>query len=511
MINERSIINFFIILAGAILGPYMIVSFLENDFVLPAIFMSICMVCIIFFTVKDRMAVLPLVGTFIVGNSHILPGRLGFMEVFCLALILYYLVAYLALRKMPLHLGYWAISLPIFIVGLIVLYHDRNFGLKALNSTNMGSRPGLILLVVTITYFCGLSVSSPSVKVLRRLPLFCCLAALLSSMPFLITTIFPSLTPYLYIFTDNVNVGAYVNEATPSFESQEGIGRLGVFAGIGGALQLYFVSQYPLFKWWHPKWSWIAIISFICFVLTAMSGYRNSVFSFMLVTVVGAWCYYSWRAAVIPMILAFAVLLFIGFQISGSGNSSLRNLPHMVQRSLSFLPGDWDNEVLESSKSSNDFRKNIIKVYEAEYMTKSPLIGNGFVMDPEEVDYYNGKKSAHLDSNYREAKGFIVSKAFHTGWISLYDCVGLIGSIGFVMLGINLIWILGSMISNERSNPTPLFGIKAWLFCMMVASFISYFTVFGDFNATFASYCLIAIILYHIMKIESVPQIESPI
>ena len=43
-------------------------------------------------------------------------------------------------------------------------------------------------------------------------------------------------------------------------------------------------------------------------------------------------------------------------------------LPLIAQRTLSFLPGDWSEDALESAKASNEFRQDIQDVYMKEYL-----------------------------------------------------------------------------------------------------------------------------------------------
>ena len=486
------------------MGPFLIISILKNDLLLPQAFFAVCFLLLIFFVIKDKLAAYPLISVYFSGAIHLLPLNLTLMDVFSVALIIYYGIAYLALRQKPIHLGPFPISFPIFVLGLIVLYHNHSFGLKALNSSDEGSRPGIAIMIMVMAYFCGISLATLPVTYLKKIPWYCCFIALFSTVPFLISTYFPSLTPYIYIFSTNVNVDAYVNDLSITATDTGNIGRMGAYAAVGAAVQALLISQYPIYTWWRPERWGIALLSLISFWLTVSAGYRNAVFGFLITTVAGAWCYYSWRAILVPAFLAFAAYLLIGVQMSHMGKSFLPELPMTVQRSLSFLPGDWSQEVKESASSSNDFRNNIQRVYIKEYLNKSPLIGNGFTFDASEAEQVS-YIAAHSDTPdlYYQAKGFIISKAFHVGWISLYDCVGIIGSLAFTALGFNMIVILAKSISKERySHTSVIFGLKVWLFCMLCNSMFGFFLVYGDFKLAFPCLCAYAIILCQIMRIS---------
>src|SRR5258708_27934496 len=154
-----------------------------------------------------------------------------------------------------------------------------------------------------------------------------------------------------------------------------------------------------------------------------------------MLIVAGAWCYYSWRALII--LPALAVL---GMLVAAGHQNQVYRLPLFAQRSISFLPGEWDKEVSDSAKSSNEFRDHIKQVYIAEYLSKSPVLGNGFTYDSAEMENWKIMAAVHdTPDAYYFTKAFITAKLFHVGWISVYDAVGFVGTIALCALNINLL------------------------------------------------------------------------
>jgi hypothetical protein len=226
-----------------------------------------------------------------------------------------------------------------------------------------------------------------------------------------------------------------------------------------------------------------------------------------MMVMVATWCYYSWRALLLPS--AFLILLLIIFGASSNNliNLPTNKLPLIAQRTLSFLPADWDQEALESAKSSNDFRQEIQDLYIKEYLNKSPLIGNGFSIDTKEFNRLNDALKNGGDAgegDYLTARTFIEGKMFHTGWLSLYDAVGIIGSLAFIVLAWNETKIAGHFIFGPKADRrSPLFPFYIWLICGILPPMIGFFSVFGDFAQSFSGLCITAIALSHLSDMES--------
>jgi hypothetical protein len=512
MITERTIINALIIGASLILVPFLISTTLSFDYGPAFIIGGLLLMIIAFFFIKDNLTVWVMLGGYMSGTLNFLPLPLQATHIFGLVLILYYLTGYVIIRQKRIKLGKTKFLWPILIITLIILYHNHSLsGIRMLSGTSggtEGAKPAILLYVVVLTYFCGINIGPPSVQFLSKVPFYCVILNGIFSIPYMLTTFVPSLAPYLYMFTDSVNVEAYVNSAGGASDGGT-LSRLGILGGFGGTLQLYLLCYYPIGTWWRPERWWVAALWLMCLTFAALSGYRNVLFGFLLTTVFGAFCYYGTRALFFVGGLGVAGVLFGIMATSGLINLPVEKLPFIAQRSLSFLPGNWDPEALESSKISNAFRQGIQTVYVNEYMKKSPLLGNGFDIDKEKYEFL--RKEMYSDpSGYTESKAYIEGKQFHAGWISLYDCVGIIGSVAFLALGWFIVMTTGRFIFGSAENRrSSLFPLHAWMFVTVVTTLISFFYIFGDFAPTFCAFCVYAMILSQIADIKSATSTTS--
>ena len=517
MVTERTIINALIIGATIILAPFIVSSSLTGEYGPALLFGVLPTIILAFFFLKEKLCICPMLGTFMLGTLNFLPLPLQWQHIASILLILYYVTGYVIIRQRKIKLGKPEFFWPILIITLIVLYHNHNLNVKMMGGNTEGAKPAIMICLIVLAYFCGINISTPSVEFLSKVPLYCVILTFVTSMPFFLTTYIPALAPYAYYITDNVNVEAYVNsQASSGVGETSGPSRFAALGSLGGVLQLYLLSHYPIGTWLRPERWWVAILSLICVMLAVETGYRSILFGFAFSTLVGTWCYYSWRAIVLPAVFVIMVFLLNAGVTSNLFNLPLNRLPPIAQRTMSFLPGEWSEEAKDSGDTSNAFRKNIQDVYIKEYLMNSPLLGNGFDIDTKEINAIgdlikSGQKGQ--DPAYIQAKIFIETKAFHTGWISLYDTVGIIGSLAFIALGWNEICLVAHFIFGPKADRrSSLFPLYVWLACCIVPWMVSFFTVFGDFGQTFPSFCILAIVLSHLSDLENsadVPLVPS--
>jgi len=516
MVTERTIVNGLIIGASVIFVPFLISSTLTIDYA-PAFCMGTLAILVwSFFFLKDKLSIWPFIAGSIQGSLNFLPIPLTATHVFCILLILYYVTGYVLIRQKRVKVGKPGFFWPILIVTLIVLYHNHSLSGAVMGGEVEGGKPAILIYIVVIAYFCAINISNCSVRFLSRVPLYCLIASILSSIPFMLSTFFPSLAPILYYITDNVNLNAYMDtQATASDPNSEGgIGRLSVLGPLGGTLMLYLLCHYPIGTWLRPNRWWVAALALICTITVVASGYRSTVVGFSCLIISGTWCYYSWRVIILPTALCIAALILFIASSNNLINLPANKLPLIVQRTLSFLPGDWDSEAVESAKVSNEFRQNIINVYLKENLTKSPWIGNGFDIDRKEYESLTialQRGQGNNDGGYLLSKTFIMGKAFHTGWLSVYDCVGIIGFISFLVLAWNVLVAAAHFVfKSTASRNSPLFPAYVWILCSALSMMITYFTVYGEFKTCFSALCIVAMVLSQLMDIESAPEAPIP-
>jgi hypothetical protein len=504
MLTERSIINALIIAASCILAPYLISSALTADNASVLLFVGLCALVASFCFLKDTLCMWPFLGSSISGSLNFLPLPLNAAQIFCILLIAYYFTAYIAIRQKRTKLGKPQFFWPIFVITSIVLFHNHSLHVHVLGSETEGGKPAFLIYITVLAYFCGINVTSPSTDFLCKFPFYCLILAVLSNIPYTLTTYIPSLAPYALYITDAVNIQAYQDAVSDATGEQGGIGRVAV-GPVAETLQLYLICYYPILTWWRPERWWLIFVSLFCLVLVILSGYRNVLFSYLLILALGTIGHYSIRSFLI-ILSSFAIILILVFAMENNVfQMPTKKLPLIAQRTLSFLPLDWNEEAIKSAEDSNDFRQSIQEVYIKENLKKHPWFGNGFDIDTKAFNTFTNMQTTAPsadEAQYYQAKSFIESKQFHTGWLSIYDAVGLVGFVAFLALAVNEIRMAAHLIFEPKvRSQSSLYPLCMWLFVTTVSGTIGFFTVFGDFKAAFIGMCITAIVLSHIYDI----------
>ena len=378
------------------------------------------------------------------------------------------------------------------IIFAVIFWHalHGDLGLRSFGSAAYGSRNSIDILLAMAAYLLAANIPSLPLSLLRKLPFYTVAITIITNVPYFITTFWPSLTPYFYYFTDAVNMGSYQDTLGYGVD----IVRQGSLASIGLVVQGYLVSRYPIGSWVRPGRWIILFLSLACLGCTLIGGYRSILFLFILVTVIGAWCYYFWKTLfavpILAMVLGGLMLLH---------QSAVIEFPITVQRTLAFLPGKWDLAVNASVESSNDFRRDMQKTYLRDSFHQNFWKGSGFSYDSEKADYLRRMAYAYgrVGQVDYTIEWFLASKQFHVGWISAHDAVGLIGGLAFVAFGIALLYQAYRLVVAHRSGARndAAFPLKVWLLCNLCMLLGGYFIVFGDFSNALVHLCAYAIVL----------------
>ena len=132
---------------------------------------------------------------------------------------------------------------------------------------------------------------------------------------------------------------------------------------------------------WSPReiWSlqrpWLVVVYAMCFVLVLMSGKRMALVAVVLAPIVSAVMFRQYIYIVVALMLALAAS---GALVAGQGQ--WLNLPLVAQRTLSWLPGDWDPELQGMTGGSDEWRAEL-RFMATELIKQYPLIGRGFAVD----------------------------------------------------------------------------------------------------------------------------------
>lgn len=446
-----------------------------------------------------------------------LPFGFRWLELSFVILLTYFFVVHAAMHHQGFRLGPKRMWVPFAVILLIILYHQAQMGLglRMAGSGTAGARRHIMMVIGAAFFIAMMSVSPKRWETFRRLPGFYLAWTLVANVPTIFCIYFPEIAGPLGLFSFFANAGDLGNYFGTDLSRISGWGSIGI------ALQMWLVSRLPMDRWFTPPsvfalltcgtvagMTWLlssalgsavvdgrllgglimvcgaGVLAVLMWVLrrhlvlfltafalwaTVFSGFRSQLFYWLAIMGVASLIFLQWRALALYALLGL-VMVFLAL-----GNQSLFQLPVSIERSLSFMTfGNWSAEAELSASSSDHFRDYIQEVYLASYAKESPWLGNGYKLA---IGDATSTLDLEVDNWTIGYEGFVRRKDFHVGWISLYDCVGIVGSLAFLALifaTAHMIWKRGRQIGWRRLEP-----VQIWVITLLAYQVSGFFAVFG--------------------------------
>lgn len=139
--------------------------------------------------------------------------------------------------------------------------------------------------------------------------------------------------------------------------------------------------SFLIFARWSPKEVFslkrfsIAVVYLACLALVLMSGKRMGLAAVLMAPVVSAIMYRQF----IYLPVAAAILMALTTTLV-AGQGQWFKLPLVAQRTLSWLPGDWDPELDSMRGGTDDFRAELRRLAWDNIQT-DPIVGQGYAMN----------------------------------------------------------------------------------------------------------------------------------
>ena len=429
------------------------------------------------------------------GAINLIPGGLSPFQVVSLllaAMCLYFLKADPEFR---IRLGPAWIFWPLGLFNLILVYNwikGRDLGLNLFGSRMVNGKGYVECIVPFIGYVAAISIRKPDPFHDRMVPLYVLGGYVVDTIIFAVSTIFPFISPHLFRFYSNVNIEAFeaVGVSQTAAISQDFVLRFGA-SGVLAFIMLAALQSYLPYARWLSLPNIIVGPFFLLLSLffSLISGFRNTLAKLILIGLIGLW--QSFR--VYSLFLLFPVVAGLGLLLLAQGN--LFKLPPAIQRTLTWLPGDWDPAVKNATEGSSKFRKDLRRVYFAEFFRKENLLGEGYLYDRDELLYSQERfwrkagYTREMDED-ESLRGFIIRRSHHEGILNVHHITGHVGtlvwiSFGFLVLVNCVPFILLQPVTPETS--TAQFGAV-----LMTISIISFWLLFGSLRYTITEFVAFA-------------------
>ena len=441
------------------------------------------------------------------GCLNFLPLNFSMQELAVLTVFCYLLLRMILGMDVPWKLGPAILWVPLSGVLAVVLYHwiiSGDIGIKMLGGSGWGGRK---YFKVFIAFLCiPLLASFPGMRWqdLQKVPLIYFLGSFVDIVPDLLTTFIPASAPLVWRVYSGVNLSEFGGALKGNFAGEAGITRFGTLAKMGSAFGLVILCYLPPYTWLQPARLWALPAIILGGAFCALSGFRNTVFRYGLSLLAGMVATLRFKSLLVLPLLASAVLAVSLTQ------GKVFQYPLQIQRSLSFLPGEWNFKAISEAKGSSEWRQKIDELFYKEYFQQAPLLGQGYHFDPrlaiQETDIYLAviRRQAEAGDEYGDVRSFIEMRQPHEGPVHILLVTGVVGAVFFVAYCLALlVYSFGSVLKIPAREVAPL---QIWAVAMLLPEILGFFLVFGDLTNFLLRVCPVGILLYRFERLKTSSQ-----
>ena len=289
-------------------------------------------------------------------------------------------------------------------------------GVRALASSTVGARPYFNVAIAVVAYVI-LSNQLLSAKLARKLPIFILIPEAISSVIVLLVRVKPSIGYVLgWFYTGFVPQRQVVGG---------GVERLNI--GTGTNLLTALCSYFRPVSLVSPAKPLRCFLFLVGLTLVLLSGFRSQLLSVAAIFILASYFHRGISEALMvfgAMFFAVIVLVLV--------NSAIHPLPLSVQRTLSFLPGNWDSRAARDAELSTTWRVEMWKeVSKGTRYIRDIAMGDGFGFSRQEL--LAMERQQYRTGEFSQEDSLIVG-AFHNGPLSAIRFVGIVGLILYYSL-----------------------------------------------------------------------------
>ena len=399
-----------------------------------------------------------------------IPGYFSPQELALMFVIGSYALLFLVNRHM-VRLRVTSIEVMAIIIFLFIFqaFLRNPAGVRMMGGEYVGGRP---YLIVIISFIGGLLLASTTadlkrIKLAYKLSLFCYLGSLGIQATAQLSA---KAAGYVGMLFGSVNGGHISSGSGEDGRAGRNMaaGTLAEFAG-----RFLIANRNPLRAFFHPFW--LSVIG-AAIVGAGMSGFRNVIVSTGLTLLFGA--YYWGRSKSVVIALMLAVLGYIGANIV---NLTVP-LPPKIQRTLSILPGTWDEQYVVDAQGSTDWR---VEMWESALTTdnyiENKIIGDGLGIRRHDWELMMAMQFSPMITDEMSQERAMLAGDFHSGPVTTIRVIGYIGLLFFIIAQMVLAVRAHKLI--KRSRDSAYFSCVLFFCIQMVWSPLFFIFVMGSFKA----------------------------
>jgi hypothetical protein len=451
----------------------------SSDMRLVAGMIAAIAVAIVFVKLKTNIWVLMPIGWYLTGRLPWLPLPFTVRDL-CMMTAIFFFTLFFATRALRWRrkLGILDYLIYINLAYLATVYVRNPAGFWAMQTSMVGGRP-YFEIGLAFGAFMILSRVQITDFIAKIFPLFFVIPAWCVGILDVIGRVIPQAGYVLNSFYSGVGAGG----ATAAFEAEAGLGttRMTGLLGAGLSSVLALCARYNPITLISPLYPLRFIMLMIAFGAIFLSGFRSALLfaflAFLLSLILRGRLKDLWVAAGVAML---ALVLLISMQ------GSVLQLPLTMQRSLSWLPGDWNQEAVDDAEGSTQWRVEMWGwAWNDDRILRDRVWGQGFGLSIDDMNLIASSLMAGQGGASRlggsDRENFLITGAFHNGPLSTIKYIGVVGlSLYYPMMCYMAVmaWRLCRRAYGTKAFPLALFvGIP------VIYEPLNYVLIFGALDS----------------------------
>jgi hypothetical protein len=362
-------------------------------------------------------------------------------------LVLGFCVPLFLIRKLPYKLVWTELEFWILILTLLIgqVYIRNPVGVNLFGGSTVGGKPYALFAigVVCALLLAGLRIPTGELKWILRLSI---IGGLLNLVISISGGIFPAIAYYTgatLTHTDEANYenfGQVVDTGAAT--------RVSYLTEFGKNLSLW-ISSYisPLRALLNPFWACLVITALVA---TMMGGFRSGLFAAGINFLLGI-AYRSGTSGIMLSVFgAFSGLILL------ISINEFHPLPPNIQRSLTILPGTWEQRYKDDAHDSTEWRIEIWReVLLTDRWISNKWIGDGLGFSAAELRAQtNSRKNTRAGISGFDAsrEAILANGNYHSSYVSSIRTVGYIGLLFFIVAQLRLAVHAHRLIISHRHD-----------------------------------------------------------
>jgi hypothetical protein len=439
-------------------------------------------VAVIFVKLKTNIWVLLPISWYLTGRLPWLPLPFTVRDL-CFMAVIFFFTLFFATRALPWKRKLSTLDYLIYLnlAYLATVFVRNPVGVWAMQSSMVGGRP-YFEIGLAFGAFMILSRVQISGFIAKIFPLFFVVPTWCVGILDVIGRLIPQ-TGYVL---NSIYSGVGTGGATAAFQAEAELGttRMSGLAGAGSSSIQALCARYNPITLISPLYPQRVMMLAIAFGAIFLSGFRGlllfATVAFLLSSILRGRLKDLWIAVSAAML---ALVLLVSMQ------GSVLQLPLTMQRALSWLPGDWNQEAVTDAESSTQWRVEMWGwAWNDDRILRDRVWGQGFGLSIDDMNLIasslmaGGGGASLLGGSDRE--NFMITGSFHSGPLSAIKYIGIVGLCFYYPLMCYMAWLAWRLC--KRAKGTKAFTLALFVAIPIIYEPFNFVVIFGGLDSNYS-------------------------